>query len=152
LIGRTLMVKANMFPVAIAALQLFAVERPLKLDQHLAEMRIISSDASSDQVKLGFKKAIVIDLSKDIKDILVSDPGTVNVVPRTARRVYIIGTAVGKANIFFYDDGGSEIAALDVWVSEIVPSQPRELGQSPRRHQRTDPVTQHFMQGLRLRD
>jgi hypothetical protein len=59
------------------------VERPIKLDQHLAEMRIISSDASSDQVKLGFKQAIVIDLSKDIKDILVSDPGTVNVIPET---------------------------------------------------------------------
>jgi Pilus formation protein N terminal region len=152
LIGRTLMVKANMFPVAIAALQLFAAERPIKLDQHLAEMRIISSDASSEQMKLGFKKAIVIDLSKDVKDILVSDPVTVNVIPRTARRVYIIGAAVGKTNIFFYDDGGREIAALDVWVSEIIPARPSEFGPVHHRRQLSDPVSQHFLKALKLRD
>jgi Flp pilus assembly secretin CpaC len=139
------MLKVPLSAVAVATLQLLALERPVKIDRHLAEMRIISSDASSSHLKLGFKKAIVLDLSADIKDILVSDPATVNVIPRTARRVYIIGTGIGKANVFFYDEGGSEIAALDVSVSEIIPAQPAELGQGFRR-------SQHFPKGLRLRD
>jgi hypothetical protein len=73
----------------------------------------------------------------------------VKVVPRTTRRVYIIGSAVGKTNVFFYDDKGQEIAALDVWVSEIV--QPQPAGPDVRPGYR-DPVSRHFLKGLRLSD
>ena len=114
-------------------------------------MRIVSSDATANQLKLGFKKAVVIDLSADIKDVLVADPGTVKVILRTTRRVYIIGATSARLNIFFFDDDGRQIVALDVWVSEIVEPQPSDLGESFRRQQR-DPVSRHFLKGLRLRD
>lgn len=141
------MVKATISAVAMAALQVLTAERALKLDRHLADMRVVSSDANSNQLKLGFKKAVVIDLSADIKDILVADPGTVKVILRTTRRVYIIGAALGKTNVFFYDDDGRQIAALDVWVSESVQPQPVEFGESPHRQQRREPVSQHFLKG-----
>ncbi len=138
----------------MAALQVFAAERALKIDQHIAGMRIVTSDANSNQLKLGFKKAVVIDLSADIKDVLVADPETVKVILRTTRRVYIIGAALGKTNVFFYDDDGRQIVALDVWVSEIVQLQRQslEFGESSRRQRRRDPVSQHFLKGLRLSD
>ena len=34
------------------------------------------------------------------------------------RRVYITGAVMGNTNVFFYDDDGRQIAALDVCVSE----------------------------------
>ena len=57
------MVKATISAVAMAALQVLTAERALKLDRHFADMPVVSSDANSNQLKLGFKKAVVIDLS-----------------------------------------------------------------------------------------
>ena len=136
------MVKAAISAAAMTALQVLAAERALTIDRRVAEMRIVSSDATANQLKLGFKKAVVIDLSADIKDVLVADPGTVKVILRTTRRVYIIGAALGKTNIFFFDDDGRQIVALDVWVSEIV-ERTSDLGESFRQQQR-DPVSTLF--------
>jgi pilus assembly protein CpaC len=122
-----MMVKAAISVLAMAALQFFAAEPALKIGQHLGNMRIVSSDANARQLKLGYKKAVVIDLPIDIREVLVADPGTVTVIMRTTRRVYITGVAVGKTNIFFFDDDGRQIAALDVWVSDIVQPRPVEL-------------------------
>ncbi len=98
-----------------------------------------------------FRQQTAIDLSADIREVLVADPVTVKVIPRTRRRVYVIGAALGKTNVFFFDDDGRQIVALDVWVSEIVELQSSELGETFRRQQR-DPVSRHFLNGLRLRD
>src|SRR6185437_11798096 len=101
-----------------AALQVFAAEPATKMDRHFADMRIFGSDANARQLKLGYKKAVVIDLPVDIKEVLVADPATVTVIVRTARRVYITGVAFGRTNIFFFDNDGRQISALDVIVSE----------------------------------
>lgn len=93
-------VKAAITAAAMAASQVLAAEPALKIDQHVADLRIVSSDANSNQLKLGFKKAVVIDLSADVRDVLVADPETVKVILRTTRRVYIVGAALGKTNVF----------------------------------------------------
>jgi Flp pilus assembly secretin CpaC len=113
------MVKATISAVAMAALQVLTAERALKLDRHFADMRIVSSDANARQLKLGCKKAVVIDLPADVKEVLVADPATVTVIVRTTRRVYITGVGFGRTNIFFFDNDGRQIAALDVAVSEL---------------------------------
>jgi Flp pilus assembly secretin CpaC len=82
-------------------------------------------------VNLGFNKAVAIDLPVDVKEILVADPQTVKVVLRTVRRVYMVGAAVGRTNVFFYDDHGQQIVALDMLVSEAV--LPPALHEKPRR-------------------
>ena len=146
------MVKAAITAAAMAASQVLAGEPTLKIDQHVADLRIVSSDANSNQLKLGFKKAVVIDLSADVRDVLVADPETVKVILRTTRRVYIVGAALGKTNVFFFDHDGRQIVALDVWVSEIVQLQPPEFGESSHQQQRRDPVSQHLLKGLRLSD
>ena len=52
---------------------------------------------------LGIGKSVVIDLPRDIKDVLVADPKIANAVVRSAQRAYIIGAAVGQTNIVFFD-------------------------------------------------
>jgi Flp pilus assembly secretin CpaC len=90
----------------MAALQVFAAEPAPTIGQHCTDMRIVSSEANARQVKLGYKKAVVIDLPVDIKEVLVADPATVTVIVRTTRRVYITGVGFGKTNIFFFDNDG----------------------------------------------
>jgi len=111
------MVKATIFAVATAALQVLTAERALKLDRHVADMQVVSSDANSNTLKLGFNKAVVIDLSADIKDILVADPGTVKVILRTARRVYIVGAAPGNT-IFLWRRWPADRGARCLGVGE----------------------------------
>ncbi|WP_441240140.1 type II and III secretion system protein family protein [Tardiphaga sp. 768_D3_N2_1] len=66
---------------------------------------------------LGIGKSIVIDLPRDIKDVLVADPKIANAVIRSAQRAYIIGATVGQTNIVFFDVTGQQIAAYDIAVT-----------------------------------
>jgi pilus assembly protein CpaC len=66
---------------------------------------------------LGIGKSIVVDLPRDIKDVLVADPKIANAVVRSAQRAYIIGAAVGQTNIIFFDASGQQIAAYDIAVT-----------------------------------
>src|SRR6266404_675424 len=65
---------------------------------------------------LGIGKSVVIDLPRDIKDVLVADPKIANAVIRSSQRAYIIGAAVGQTNIVFFDSAGQQIAAYDIAV------------------------------------
>src|ERR1035441_4900239 len=67
-------------------------------------------------LSLGIGKSIVVDLPRDIKDVLVADPKIANAVVRSSQRAYIIGTAVGQTNIVFFDSAGQQIAAYDIAV------------------------------------
>src|SRR5947209_3512576 len=65
---------------------------------------------------LGVGKSVVIDLPRDVKDVLVADPKIANAVVRSAQRAYLIGAAVGQTNIVFFDSAGQQIAAYDIDV------------------------------------
>ena len=77
----------------------------------------VGSDASSRFVSLGVGKSVVIDLPRDIKDVLVADPKIANAVVRTARRAYIIGVAIGQTNVYFFDGEGRQLMGFDIAVT-----------------------------------
>jgi pilus assembly protein CpaC len=76
----------------------------------------MTSNVPLREVALGVGKSFVVDLPRDAKDVLVSDPTIANAVVRTARRAYLIGVKVGQANVFFFDSEGRQIAGFDVAV------------------------------------
>ena len=146
------MLRATFILVAVAvAVEFVAADRAVTAESHVADMQVISSDANARALKLAVKKAVVIDLPADIREVLVADPKTVTVVVRTMRRVYIIGAAIGKTNVFFYDDDGRQIVALNVCVSEIPELHPPPLGEIWHGRQR-DRISQHFIKALTLSD
>src|SRR5690349_23472031 len=67
-------------------------------------------------LSLGVGKSVVVDLPRDVKDVLVADPKIANAVIRSPQRAYIIGAAVGQTNIVFFDSAGQQIAAYDIAV------------------------------------
>jgi pilus assembly protein CpaC len=77
----------------------------------------VSGDAATTFIPLGVGKTVVIDLPRDVKDVLVADPKFANAVVRTSRRVYVIGVAVGQTNMFFFDAEGRQIMGLDIAVT-----------------------------------
>ncbi len=93
----------NLLPTAVAA-----------SDSH--PITISDSGHSTRFMALGIGKSVVIDLPRDIKDVLVADPKIANAVIHSSQRAYIIGTQVGQTNVVFFDGDGQQIAAYDIAV------------------------------------
>ena len=69
-------------------------------------------------IRLGLNKSLVIDLPRPAKDVLVSNPTKADAVMRTPRRAYVIGMEVGQTNIFFFDEMGNQIVALELLIEQ----------------------------------
>jgi len=114
---RTFLVRALSFS-AVAALTLNPALTPVVAADYRAAAAPVAADGQMNArfLALGIGKSVVIDLPRDIKDVLVADPKIANAVVRSAQRAYIIGAAVGQTNIVFFDSAGQQIAAYDIAV------------------------------------
>ena len=114
---RTFTVRALSF-AAVAALMLNPVLTPVVAsDYRLSAPALADGQSNARFLALGIGKSVVIDLPRDIKDVLVADPKIANAVVRSSQRAYIIGAAVGQTNIVFFDANGQQIAAYDIAVT-----------------------------------
>jgi pilus assembly protein CpaC len=118
--------QSAMRTVAIRAL-LFAAVAALTLSPLLP---VVAAESDKDPVttsaigpvvktrflSLGVGKSVVVDLPRDVKDVLVADPRIANAVVRSAQRAYIIGGAVGQTNVVFFDADGQQVASYDIAV------------------------------------
>ena len=105
---------------AVAALTLNPVLTPVAASDYLAAsppVAAVSGGMNARFLPLGVGKSVVLDLPRDIKDVLVGDPKIANAVIRSAQRAYIIGASVGQTNIVFFDAAGQQIAAYDIAVT-----------------------------------
>lgn len=62
-------------------------------------------------------KSMVIELSEDVRDVLVSNPRIADAVVRTNRRIFIIGQTLGTTNVFLFGANGRQIGSVEVVVS-----------------------------------
>jgi pilus assembly protein CpaC len=113
---RTRMVRALSFSAVAAMMFNQALTPVLASDYRVAAPVAADGQMNARFLALGIGKSVVIDLPRDIKDVLVADPKIANAVVRSAQRAYIIGAAVGQTNIVFFDAAGQQIAAYDIAV------------------------------------
>jgi pilus assembly protein CpaC len=114
---RTFLVRALSFS-AVAALTLNPALTPVvAADYRPVAPVAVDGQMNARPLSIGIGKSIVIDLPRDIKDVLVADPKIANAVVRSTQRAYIIGAAVGQTNIVFFDSAGQQIAAYDIAVT-----------------------------------
>ncbi|MEJ0011839.1 MAG: type II and III secretion system protein family protein [Bauldia sp.] len=98
--------------LALAAVDTFSLAQAVAADPAAKTI-----DASvSRSVKVGLNKSVVIDLPRDARDILVSNPVIADAVIRTPRRIYVTGVAVGQSNVIVFDRAGTQIVSLDLEV------------------------------------
>ncbi len=118
--ARTALIRTTSLTATIAALAFCigptgaADQRPI--DPSAGASEIVGSDANARFLSLGLGKGVVLDLPRDIKDVLIAEPKVANAVIRSARRAYIIGAGVGQTNIFFFDAEGRQIAGYEIAV------------------------------------
>ena len=114
---RTFMVRALSFSAAAAMTLNPAMVPAVAGDNRVPAAPVVADGQMNARfLALGIGKSIVVDLPRDIKDVLVADPKIANAVVRSSQRAYIIGAAVGQTNIVFFDSSGQQIAAYDIAV------------------------------------
>jgi pilus assembly protein CpaC len=101
---------------AVTALTLNSASAPVVASDYAATPIVGAGQMKARFLALGVGKSVVIDLPRDIKDVLVADPKIANAVIPSAQRAYIIGAAVGQTNIVFFDSAGLQMAAYDIAV------------------------------------
>src|SRR5579872_75486 len=113
---RALWVRTLSFSAAAAMVLNPALVPAVAADYRPSPQIAADGQMNAHFLALGVGKSIVVDLPRDIKDVLVADTKFANAVVRSAQRAYIIGAAVGQTNIVFFDSAGQQIAAYDIAV------------------------------------
>jgi pilus assembly protein CpaC len=115
---RTLLISALSFSAAaLAPISGLAPATAAESEAAPATTSSIPSVAPKTRfLSLGVGKSSIIDLPRDVKDVLVADPKIANAVIRSPQRAYIIGSAVGQTNVVFFDADGQQIAAYDIAI------------------------------------
>ncbi|MFZ2017548.1 MAG: type II and III secretion system protein family protein [Methyloceanibacter sp.] len=89
----------------------------LASDQHQSLLRIgANAPGSSQQIKLGLNKSMIIELPRPVRDVMVSNPGLIDAVMQSSTRAYIIGKQLGEANVIFTDKDGNQVVMLEITI------------------------------------
>jgi hypothetical protein len=115
--------------VALGAAAIVALATMMGGGQASADMRVVSSDSTSRFLALGVSKSVVVELSSDIKSVVVADRTIATAVALSKRRVEIIGAGLGQTNVYFFDEHDRPLEGLDVAVKDS--TQPHELEDYP---------------------
>jgi pilus assembly protein CpaC len=75
-----------------------------------------TAGADSQALNLPAGKSALVDLPKDARDVLVTNPAVAKAVPRNHRSVLVQGLAAGTTDAVFFDEAGQKILSLDVRV------------------------------------
>jgi pilus assembly protein CpaC len=94
-----------------------AVSQPFNSD-HQSVVRITERDGLPLHrgIKLGRNKSMLIEVPRELRDVIVSSPEIVDAVVQSSNRVYLIGKKVGQANAFFFDSNAQQIITFEIVV------------------------------------
>ncbi len=77
---------------------------------------IESGSGTARRLDLSIGRSVVVELTRDAKEIFVANPAVANAVVRSTRKLFLLGVANGSTSIFVMDAEGRQIASLDVNV------------------------------------
>ena len=100
-----------------------SVEAPLLL--HLAA----DSGGTLQRYKLPVNKAVIVELDRDVHDVIVGDPLTVDAVVKTPRRIFLMALKPGQTNAMFMDADGHQIGNMEIAVGADVTGLNNQLAQ-----------------------
>jgi len=120
--GRAVLLSAVAALTLGQAARVIAAEPDKELARQLSQEKdpettsAIQNSVRTKFLALGVGKSVIVDLPRDVKDVLVADPKIANAVVRSSQRAYIIGSSVGQTNVVFFDADGQQVAAYDIAI------------------------------------
>lgn len=79
-----------------------------------------AGNTQSRSVALGAGKSMLVEFDFELRDVLVSDPKSVDAIVQTSNRVFLIAKKPGQTNAFFFDSHGQQVLTLDITVGADV--------------------------------
>jgi pilus assembly protein CpaC len=67
-------------------------------------------------IKIGLGKSVLIEFPRDVRDVMVSNPATVDAVVLSSNRVFLLARKIGEANAFFFDTSGRQFATMEIYI------------------------------------
>ncbi len=67
-------------------------------------------------LKLGLGKSVLLEFSRELRDVLVSNPEAVDAVMLSSNRVFLLAKRNGETNAFFFDNNGEQFASFELFV------------------------------------
>ena len=98
-----------------------ALNRPSPNDfskYHQSVMRISEREGfpQTKSIKLGKNKGMMIEMPRELRDVMVSAPEVMDAVVQSSSRVHLIGKKVGQSNAFLYDQSGELVLTIEVSI------------------------------------
>jgi pilus assembly protein CpaC len=85
--------------------------------EHRSYLRVgETGSGTARQITLGLNKSMIVELPREVREVMVSNPAQIDAVLQTSTRAYLIGKATGEANILFMDKDGRQVVALEVTI------------------------------------
>ncbi len=75
-----------------------------------------SKNARTPSVNVMLGSAELVDLGQNVSDVLVANPGIIDVSPVRSNQLYIVGNALGDTNLMIMDDEGNIVKKMNVHV------------------------------------
>jgi pilus assembly protein CpaC len=96
-----------------------AVAGPRLDNAHHSVLRITDHEAFPIHrtIRLGRNKSMMIELPRDVRDVMVSDPKVMDAIVQSSSRVFLVGkNTAGQTNVFFFDSNGERMMTLEISV------------------------------------
>ncbi|MEI6558171.1 MAG: type II and III secretion system protein family protein [Rhodospirillaceae bacterium] len=76
----------------------------------------VDEGGPGQRIQLTTTKARQLSMPVDVRDVVIADPTVADVLIKTPRLVYLIGSKVGDTNAIFLDANGRQVLKLDIRV------------------------------------
>ena len=108
---------AALTAACVAICGVLASSAALAQQQHASYLRVgETGNGAGRQITLGLNKSMIIELPREVREVMVSNPDKMDAVLQTSTRAYLIGKAPGEANIIFVDKDGRQVVTLEITV------------------------------------
>ncbi|MGC4064094.1 MAG: pilus assembly protein N-terminal domain-containing protein [Polyangiaceae bacterium] len=68
------------------------------------------------KLRMGLNKSTVLEVPRNLQDVLISEPSVVDAVVQTSNRIFLLAKKQGVANAFFFDSQGQQFLTLELYV------------------------------------
>lgn len=109
--------RARQLLVSVLASVLVLAAQPRSTPAAETTIDLSSQQMAGRMLRLGLEKSAVLQLPVAAKDVIVGNPGMVDVVLKNRKTAYLFARTAGQTNIFFLDAAGQQILKLDIEVT-----------------------------------
>jgi pilus assembly protein CpaC len=105
-----------------------------------------ASAATPKHFSLPLNKAVIIELDRDARDVIVGNPAIADAVVKTPRRIFLMALKVGQTSAIFADADGHQIANLEITVgSDVADLNEEMLRQLPGANARAEALNDNIV-------